>query len=200
MRFLFGGSAVIATALLASSLFIYPQLLLAETNPSQDPAQQQKKATLPLSQTELASVPEPTLAALPTNLPADKSINVDLGSAPPALPANAKPVKTQITYDFPSQSYVATAYCLRGRTASGRYVAKGIIAADRSILPLGTRVRISAGAYSGEYLVADTGGVVRGRKIDVWMPSSGEALRFGRRKVKLTVLSYGRRRGRSAQY
>ncbi|HEX5707914.1 MAG TPA: 3D domain-containing protein [Pyrinomonadaceae bacterium] len=88
-----------------------------------------------------------------------------------------------------AQSFVATAYSLRGRTASGRNVARGLIAADRRVLPLGSRVRIEAGPYSGEYLVADTGGLVRGRKIDIWMPSSGEALRFGRRMVKLTVLS-----------
>ncbi len=93
-----------------------------------------------------------------------------------------------------SQSFVATAYALRGRTASGRPVAKGIIAADHNVLPLGTRVRLDAGLYSGEYLVGDTGGAVRGRKIDVWVPSSGEAMRFGRRSVKLTVLTYGGRR------
>lgn len=73
-------------------------------------------------------------------------------------------------------------------------VAKGMIAADRTVLPLGTRVRLEAGAYSGEYLVTDTGGAIRGRKIDIWIPSSGEALRFGRRKVKLTVLNYGGRK------
>ncbi len=94
----------------------------------------------------------------------------------------------------PPLSFIATAYCLRGRTASGKMVAKGMIAADRTVLPLGTRVRLEAGAYSGEYLVTDTGGAIRGRKIDIWIPSSGEALRFGRRKVKLTVLNYGGRK------
>jgi len=90
--------------------------------------------------------------------------------------------------------YVATAYSLRGRTASGRMVSKGLIAADPRHLPLGSRVRIDAGTYSGEYLVADTGGMVRGRRIDIWTPTSREAMRFGRRTVKLTVLSLGRRK------
>ncbi len=92
------------------------------------------------------------------------------------------------------QSYVATAYSLRGRTASGLVVGKGMIAADHSVLPLGSRVRIEAGAYTGVYLVADTGGGVRGRKIDVWVPTTREACQFGRRNVRLTVLSYGERR------
>ena len=91
-------------------------------------------------------------------------------------------------------AYVATAYSLRGRTASGRMVAKGLIAADPRHLPLGSRVRLEAGAYSGEYLVADTGSMVRGRRIDIWTPTSREAMRFGRRPVKLTILSLGRKK------
>src|SRR5258706_16090621 len=81
-------------------------------------------------------------------------------------------------------TYTATAYSLSGKTASGRRVTKGLIAADPSVLPLGSRVRLEAGAYSGEYLVADTGGSVRGKRIDIWTPSNHEASRFGRRSVK----------------
>lgn len=92
--------------------------------------------------------------------------------------------------------YVATAYSLKGRTASGRMVSRGLIAADPSVLPLGSRVRLEHPGYSGEYLVADTGGAIRGRRIDIWTPSSREAMRFGRRTVKLTVLSYGARRSK----
>jgi len=61
-------------------------------------------------------------------------------------------------------------------------------------LPLGSRVRLQAGAYSGEYVVADTGSMVRGRRIDIWTPTSREAMRFGKRLVKLTVLSLGGKR------
>lgn len=84
--------------------------------------------------------------------------------------------------------FVATAYCLRGRTASGAQVRKGLIAADPRILRLGTRVNLGAGAYSGNYLVADTGGKIKGNKIDIWMASCAEARRFGRRTVTLSIL------------
>jgi 3D (Asp-Asp-Asp) domain-containing protein len=100
-------------------------------------------------------------------------------------------IAAEEVYVVPPTSYVATAYSLRGRTASGRPVAKGLIAADPRHLPLGSRVRLEAGTYSGEYLVADTGTMVRGRRIDIWTPTSREAMRFGRRMVKLTVLSMG---------
>jgi len=103
-------------------------------------------------------------------------------------------IAVEEVYVVPPRSYVATAYSLRGRTASGRQVAKGLIAADPRHLPLGSRVRLQAGTYSGEYLVADTGSLVRGRRIDIWTPTSREAMRFGRRTVKLTVLSLGAKR------
>ncbi len=108
-------------------------------------------------------------------------------------PPQAEPAKALI----PAANYVATAYSLKGRTASGRMVSRGLIAADPAVLPLGSRVRVEHPGYSGEYLVADTGGMIRGRRIDIWTPSSREAMRFGRRTVKLTVLSYGARRGRA---
>jgi 3D (Asp-Asp-Asp) domain-containing protein len=90
--------------------------------------------------------------------------------------------------------YTATAYSLRGRTASGKPVTRGVIAADPRVLPLGTRVRIDAGEFSGEYVVADTGGAVKGRRVDIWTPTAREAMRFGRRAVKLTILELGGRR------
>jgi 3D (Asp-Asp-Asp) domain-containing protein len=84
-------------------------------------------------------------------------------------------------------SFVATAYCLRGKTASGANVRNGIIAADPRVLPLGTKVNLNAGAHSGNYLVADTGGKIKGKKIDIWMASCADARRFGRRTVTINV-------------
>lgn len=86
------------------------------------------------------------------------------------------------------QTYKATAYCLRGRTASGGSVRRGIVAADPRVLPLGTRININAGAYSGTYTVADTGGAVRGRILDIWVPSCAEANKFGRRSIRVAVV------------
>jgi 3D (Asp-Asp-Asp) domain-containing protein len=84
--------------------------------------------------------------------------------------------------------HVATAYSLKGKTASGVYVKKGIIAADPKIHKLGTHVWINAGKYSGKYLVADTGRKIKGFRVDIWLPSTKEALLFGRRKVYVQKL------------
>ncbi len=83
-------------------------------------------------------------------------------------------------------SFIATAYCLRGRTAMGHGVRRGIIAADPRILRLGSRVSLNAGSYTGSYLVSDTGGAIKGRKIDIWVPNCAEARRFGRRTVQIS--------------
>jgi 3D (Asp-Asp-Asp) domain-containing protein len=85
--------------------------------------------------------------------------------------------------------FSATAYCLQGRTAMGHAVRRGIIAADPRVLRLGSTVAIEGGGYSGTYLVSDTGGRIKGNKIDIWMPSCAEARRFGRRTVSVSVLN-----------
>jgi 3D (Asp-Asp-Asp) domain-containing protein len=171
---IFSGSALLGAALLSSSLILSARTSSAETLSSQT----QQQTTKPIQTVEEATAP----VALET----------------PSKGNLGEKIAVAETYVVPPARYVATAYSLRGRTASGRMVAKGLIAADPRHLPLGSRVRLDAGAYSGEYLVADTGTLVRGRRIDIWTPTSREAMRFGRRTVKLTVLSLGaRRRARS---
>ena len=96
-----------------------------------------------------------------------------------------KVTKTVSTRSTATGSFTATAYCLRGRTAMGHGVRRGLIAADPRVLRLGSKVNLGAGAYSGEYLVSDTGGRIKGRKIDIWMASCSEARRFGRRTVTI---------------
>lgn len=88
-------------------------------------------------------------------------------------------------------TFTATAYCLKGQTASGVSVRRGIIAADPKILPLGSVVRIHAGSYSGIYTVMDTGGAIRGQRIDIYLPTRTEAMKFGSRKVKIQILRFG---------
>ncbi|MFZ1701946.1 MAG: 3D domain-containing protein [Pyrinomonadaceae bacterium] len=82
-------------------------------------------------------------------------------------------------------SFTATAYCLKGRTAMGHGVRRGIIAADPRVLKLGSTIVISAGPWSGTYLVSDTGGKIKGKRLDIWVPGCSEARKFGRRTVQV---------------
>ena len=167
---IFSGSALIGVALLSCFLTLSATTLSAETLHSQTQKQ--------IAKTESAEATAPVPVAVE---------NVSAGHL-------GKKVAAEEAYIVGPMPYVATAYSLRGRTASGRMVAKGLIAADPRHLPLGSRVRIEAGSWSGEYLVADTGALVRGKRIDIWTPSTRDAMRFGRRTVKLTVLSYPAKR------
>lgn len=90
------------------------------------------------------------------------------------------------------QDFHATAYCIKGRTASGAPVQPGVIAADPSVLPIGTVVHLRAGRYTGTYTVLDTGSRIKGRIVDVYVPSYQDAREFGRRQVKIKVISRGR--------
>lgn len=112
-------------------------------------------------------------------------------------PHDVSSVAVTVAEKAESDTFTATAYSLRGRTATGAAPTQGIIAADPRVLPLGSRVRIEAGSYSGEYVVADTGGAVRGKRIDIWTPSTRDAMRFGKRAIKLTVLQLGGKRAKS---
>lgn len=90
-------------------------------------------------------------------------------------------------------AFTATAYCKGDRTASGVVVRTGIAAADPALLPVGTVVRVDLPnqRYSGIWTVMDTGPAVQGRVIDLYLWSCTEALAFGRRPVRLTVLRLG---------
>ena len=87
------------------------------------------------------------------------------------------------------RTFRATAYCLKGRMANGGGVRRGVVAADTRLLPLGTKIYLNAGPYSGTYTVSDTGGAIKGNILDVWVPSCSEANRFGRRTVTLSIVN-----------
>ncbi len=92
----------------------------------------------------------------------------------------------------PNGSYMATAYAVTGITASGEWTHRHVVAADPDVIPIGSRIKIKhAGRYSGEYVVADTGAKIQGRKLDIYMPNPNECKKFGSRKVRVRVIQLG---------
>jgi 3D (Asp-Asp-Asp) domain-containing protein len=89
--------------------------------------------------------------------------------------------------------FTATAYCKGETTASGVCVRTGIAAADPTLLPVGTVVRIDTPdeKLDGIWTIMDTGPAVQGRVVDLYLWSCHEALRFGRRPIQLEVLRLG---------
>lgn len=89
-------------------------------------------------------------------------------------------------------TFKATAYSVEGVTKRGAETRRGVVAADRSILPLGTVIEVSGvGQYSGTYVVSDTGPAVNGREIDIYIPNDAEAKAFGVKTVQVQVKRWG---------
>ena len=76
-------------------------------------------------------------------------------------------------------------------TASGTRARVGAVAVDPRVIPLGTKLYIeSADGFPtyGFAVAEDTGGAIKGNRIDVFYNSRSQALRFGRRNVVVYIL------------
>jgi 3D (Asp-Asp-Asp) domain-containing protein len=90
-----------------------------------------------------------------------------------------------------------TAYCLKGTTRRDNYVREGIVASDPRVFPLGRYLEVYVGkTYFGRFLVDDTGGVIKGNRLDIWTPTCREARLFGRVKGTAVLVPRPRNAGR----
>jgi 3D (Asp-Asp-Asp) domain-containing protein len=87
----------------------------------------------------------------------------------------------------------ATAYCpgpcaicgTTGKTATGRDATLPGVAVDPAVIPLGSRLDVPG---VGSWVLADdTGGAIKGEKIDVRMRTHEEAVEFGRKTIRVRV-------------
>ncbi|AQU74478.1 3D domain-containing protein [Priestia megaterium] len=87
-------------------------------------------------------------------------------------------------------AYTANCAGCSGTTATGVDLKANpnqkVIAVDPSVIPLGSKVYVEG---YGEAVAADTGGAIKGNRIDVFVPSEGDAQQFGRKSVKITVMN-----------
>ena len=87
----------------------------------------------------------------------------------------------------------STAYSYGTKTASGTHVQEGrTIAVDPRVIPLGSQVRIVCPSYpsvNGVYTAEDTGAVIKGNIVDIYISGQSRALDFGRRDIYVQVLN-----------
>ncbi|MFJ7733751.1 3D domain-containing protein [Lysinibacillus sp. NPDC097231] len=111
-----------------------------------------------------------------------------------------KPVTTSRTASAPTngtgktltmRATAYTAYCegCSGITANGTDIRSNpnlkVIAVDPRVIPLGTKVWVEG---YGEAVAADTGGAIKGNKIDVFIPTEGQARQWGVKHVTVKIL------------
>ena len=164
-----------------------PQLGPAPQAVAVRPLLPQAQAATPPQSKSPAQTPVRTAAATPPATVAD------LPAVPPSAP-EAAPARAALPVDTVMEMR-STAYCLRGSMRTGVRVRDGMAAADPSVLPLGSVIRVSHrdGREIGIFVIMDTGGAVRGNKLDIWLSSCAEARAWGIQRVVAEVISIGRR-------
>jgi 3D (Asp-Asp-Asp) domain-containing protein len=148
--------------------------------------------------------PARSASALPParNLAPDISPEFSTAQSPPELlhdliatpPQSASDVNGRVIW------MEVTAYCgckkccgpsAHGMTASGRSIAYNgglFVAADTSVLPFGTQLRVPGYAGGEAVEVIDRGRAIRGSHIDVFFPTHDQALAWGRRWMPVTIV------------
>ena len=93
---------------------------------------------------------------------------------------------------FKRVSMVATAYApfvcggsRSGHTCTGVMAGKGIIAVDPRVIPLGTKLYVEGYGFC---VAGDTGGAIKGARIDLGFDTYRQAMAFGRRTVTVWIL------------
>ncbi|MGE8203155.1 3D domain-containing protein [Heyndrickxia sp. NPDC080065] len=102
--------------------------------------------------------------------------------------------KTTTTKKVKEFTVTATAYTgnckgCSGITATGINLKKNpkmkVISVDPKVIPLGSKVYVEG---YGNAIAGDTGGAMKGKNIDVFIPSEKKCLQWGRKKVKVKIL------------
>ncbi len=103
--------------------------------------------------------------------------------------SNSKSPKVVKTLTVTSTAYSANCKKCSGITATGLNLKKNpnlkVISVDPKVIKLGTKVYVQGYGYA---VAGDTGGAMRGKKIDVFFPSKTKALQWGRKTVKVQIL------------
>ncbi|RFU62896.1 3D domain-containing protein [Peribacillus glennii] len=92
------------------------------------------------------------------------------------------------TMTVKATAYTASCKGCSGITATGINLKKNpnakVISVDPKLIPLGSKVYVEG---YGMAVAGDTGGAMRGKKIDLFIPSKSKAIQWGVRTVKIKV-------------
>ncbi len=116
--------------------------------------------------------------------PAGKIVQASNSASRGAAPSGGKEFYVSAT------AYTASCNGCSGITSTGINLKANpnakVIAVDPSIIPLGSKVWVEGYGYA---IAGDTGGAIKGHKIDLFVASKSQAQSYGRKKVKIKVLN-----------
>lgn len=118
-------------------------------------------------------------------------------ATPTASKSSSKPVSRSSAQEPAGREFYVTAtaytaYCTgcSGITATGINLKANpnlkVIAVDPRVIPLGSKVWVEGYGYA---IAGDTGGAIKGNKIDIFVPTKEQAYAFGRKQVRVKVIN-----------
>ncbi|TAA69714.1 DUF348 domain-containing protein [Planococcus salinarum] len=133
-----------------------------------------------------ATAPAPKKA---TPAPAPKPAATSTKTTQTAAPVQSSEPSSSREFYVSATAYTAFCTGCSGITATGINLKANphlkVIAVDPSVIPLGSKVWVEGYGYA---IAGDTGGAIKGNKIDIFMPDRSAALAFGRKQVKIKIL------------
>lgn len=139
-----------------------------------------------------SEAPTTTTEPIPADLErtTDSKVSRSYNRPTPLVTEKAQPPATKESTNSSGRSigtFVVTCYALTGRTASGTQAGPGSIAADWRVVPKGTHLQMDG--YEGT--VVDTGGDIKGNRLDIHKSSAAACNAWGRRKLEVFITSGG---------
>lgn len=189
-----------------SSDLIHPGLNLKIYTNNQAVAQDQTQSvSVKASESKQAiqTQPTPKLEAAATKEQASQAVSIKKEAETVEAPKKevetveapkkeAQPVENQATGNeitVEATAYTASCEGCSGITSTGINLKENpdmkVISVDPSVIPLGSKVHVEG---YGNAIAADTGGAIKGNKIDVFVPNHDDAVKFGRQEVKVKII------------
>jgi 3D (Asp-Asp-Asp) domain-containing protein/LysM repeat protein len=118
-----------------------------------------------------------------------KGNSVKAAETKTAKKTNQGKAQAQKVITVKATAYTANCKGCTGITKTGVNLkanpSKKIIAVDPSIIPLGSKVYVEG---YGKAIAADIGGAIKGKRIDVFIPSQKAAIQYGVKTIKVRII------------
>ncbi|OXT16293.1 peptidoglycan-binding protein [Bacillus sp. OG2] len=169
------------------ALVIHPKGSIKEKPAAPAPeGQEQTEKQQAVQAAEKSPAPEKTAPA--ESKPAESEGTVSTQPAPEAsAPVAQEEVGKEITVT--ATAYTASCEGCSGVTSTGIDLNANpdqkVISVDPNVIPLGSKVYVEG---YGNAIAGDTGGSIKGNKIDVFIPTKEEAIKFGRQTLTVRIL------------
>jgi 3D (Asp-Asp-Asp) domain-containing protein len=119
----------------------------------------------------------------------NKAKQVATSKAVAKTPSRSDAGKVVKEFTVSSSAFTASCNGCSGLTATGINLKSNpdtkVIAVDPNVIKLGTKVYVEGYGYA---IAGDTGGSIKGNKIDVFFSTKAEAYKWGRKTVKIKIL------------